>query len=860
MLLKEDFFRFAVSVFLAGAAITAFAQTEHPQTWAQDIAFLEKLPPSEVAARQSAILQIRAQVKLWIEAHPGSNIDLSELPQLPLGVDQATAQIAQLHKAVAAIVQRDPSHPFHLGVTEVEVSAALSPLSPTAESITQDEIQQHDATNVAKAIDLLPGVEIQHLANNRNETSFMIRGFSSNGQVPFYMDGIPIYVPYDGYIDLSRFVTSDIGEIQVARGFSSPLLGPNALGGTVNLVTREPSKKFEGDAAMGTSSGNGLLSSLRLGSKQTRFLAQGTLDWLQADYIPLSGNFQYPAGGYAYLTPGNSLNTAGNVPYALTDQENGSNTRDEKWSGRLGWLPHAGGEYVFSYINQKGQKGVPLYQGANSNAKFKNFWQWPYWNKDSYYFLSDTGVGERSSIKFRVFYDQFRNSINMYDNSKYDSMTSYSPSGSGSEISKYDDHTDGASTEFSSRLVKHNVVGASFFFKDDTHKSIGIYPGAAAYFTAHPTVGTAAEQYLAEYNPVQELRDQQLSTGVEDSITFNARLHATVGFSADHLDGLKADYLNSEVTSNSGKTVVTIANTELLPYECASAPANTSFSGCTAHFWNVNPQASLTYTASASDIVFVTYEDRGRFPTLKQRYSAGMGSALPNPSLATEHSQNWNFGYTRIFSTKLAFDGILFRSDLRNAIESALVPDPDYNSATDPTDANGLCPNNSSVGHCSENINIGKETHEGVEIALRSNPLSWVKLDANYTYLNRDIGNATLPAGTTLSSALVLPSGLPKNKTVGTAIFRLPYQVLGIVSARYESGVTLQDTSYASTSPLYLAHGESLATEDLGVVIPIRAKFNAQAGVRNLLDRNYYYTAGYPEEGRNWFVNLRCHF
>ena len=147
------------------------------------------------------------------------------------------------------------------------MSAALSPLSPTAESTTQEEIQLHDAVNATKALDVLPGVEIQHIAGNRNEAAFMIRGFSSNGQVPLYLDGIPIYVPYDGYIDMNRFVTSDIAEIQVARGFSSLLLGPNALGGAVNLVTREPLKKYEGDAAIGTFSGNGLLSSLRLASK-----------------------------------------------------------------------------------------------------------------------------------------------------------------------------------------------------------------------------------------------------------------------------------------------------------------------------------------------------------------------------------------------------------------------------------------------------------------------------------------------------------------------------------------------------------------------------------------------------------------
>lgn len=843
---KRSLLYFALCASMAGLTATAFAQTSHTQTWAQDIAFMEKMAPSEAAAQQSTILQIRSEVSLWLSVHPSSDIHLSAQPKLPLDAGQAAAQLQELRKVVAVIAQQDSSHPFHLGVTEVEVSTTLSPLSPTAESITQAEMQQHDAVNVTRALDLLPGVEISRIAGNRNEAAFMIRGFSSNGQVPFYLDGIPIYVPYDGYIDLNRFVTSDLAEIQVARGFSSPLLGPNALGGSVNLVTREPSKKFEGDAAMGTSSGNGPLSSLRLGTRQSRFLAQATLDWLQADYMPLSGNFKYATGGYAALTPGQTGYASGNAPYALTNHENQSYTRDEKWSGRVGWLPKAGGEYIFSYTNQKGLKGVPLYQGANANAAFRNFWKWPYWNKDSYYFLSDTGLGEKSSIKFRVFYDQFRNSIDMYDNSTYSTMNTYTKtSGSGSEISQYDDHTDGASTEFGTRLLPHNIISASFFFKDDTHNESGVYPGAAS-------LGV----YLAEYIPVKELRDQQTSVGLQDQITFTSRLHASVGFSADHLKGLKAETYNAYGKPTAG----TYANTLLLPYQCDSAPANTSFSGCTAHFWNVNPQASATYTISSSDVVFVTFEDRGRFPTLKQRYSSGMGSALPNPSLLTEHSRNWNIGYTHSFGSKLTFDGQLFRSDLRNAIEAALVPDPGFTGVA----GTGLCPTNTSGGtaglDCSQNINVGKETHQGVEIAVRSNPTSWLKLDASYSYLNREIGNTTLPVGTSLSSVLVLPTGIPRNKALGTATFRLPYQILGTVSARYEGGVTLQDTSYASTSPFYKAHGEALATADLGVKIPIRNAFDAQAGIRNLFDRNYFYTAGYPEEGRNWFLNLRYHF
>jgi iron complex outermembrane receptor protein len=846
----KHLFHFGLCAAMAASATAAFAQTGHPQTWAQDIAYMESLPPAEAAAQQSTILQIRSEVELWIKTHPGSSIQLSPQPSLPLKAEQATAQLAELQKAIAVITQQDPSHPFHLGVTEVEVSSALSPLSPTAESITQLEMQQHDATNVAKAIDLLTGVEVQHLSGNRNETSLYIHGFTGNGRVPIYLDGIPMYVPYDGYIDLNRFITSDIGEIQVARGFSSPLLGPNALGGAVNLVTREPSRKLEGDAAIGSFSGNGLLSSLRVGARQTRFLAQGTLDWLQNDYVPLSGNFAYPSGGYT------ALNTAPNVPYALTDHENQSYTRDEKWGGRIGWLPKQGGEYIFSYINQKGQKSDPLYQGANAAAAFKNFWTWPYWNKTSYYFLSETPLPAKTSIKFRVFYDQFRNSIDMWDNSQYNSMNNYNPGKNSAEISKYDDHTDGASTEVTTSKIRRNVLSASFFFKDDTHNAINIYPGVPGYYATHSTTATAAQIYLAEYNPIQNLRDQQFSTGYQDLITFSSRLHATVGFSADHLKGLKQEYLNALNQPTKG----TLAGTELIAYQCSADPTNTSYSGCTAHFWNYNPQASLTYTVSPSDVAYVTYEDRGAFPTLKQRYSSGMGSALPNPELKTEHSQNWNLGYTHTFNAKLTLDGVLYLSNLRNAIESALVPDPDYVATTDPKDLNGLCPSNNSIGFCSQNINIGKETHEGVEFRAVANPVTWFKLDTNYTYLNRTIGTQTLPTGTTLSSPLVLPTGLPKNKLIGVGLFKLPYQVLGIVTARYEGVVTLQDTTYSSSSPLYQPHGESLAAFDLAASVPFRTKLNAQVGVKNLLDRNYFYNAGYPEEGRNWFVNVRYRF
>jgi iron complex outermembrane recepter protein len=758
---------------------------------------------------------LRSSLVSFAASHPEMQIEVPESLSEKPPVEALKQQLDKLTTAVDQIIRQSPGSPFHLGTVNVVVSAEASTPALVSDSIDHTEIDQHNFLNIAKAFDYLPGVEIEHIAP-RNEAGIRVRGFTTRGQVPFYLDGIPISVPYDGYVDFNRFLTSDIAELEVTKGYSSPLLGPNALGGTINLVTNEPVKKLEGEALIGTGSGDTLLSSLRLGSRWQHFFVQGSLDRLQDDFTPLSGNFQVHQ--YAKLPD-----------ITMTDHLNHSGTVDSRYSGRVGWTPRGEDEYVFSMINQKGQKGVPLYQGPNTAAAFPRFWLWPYWDMNSYYFHSTTALGEMSSINFRGFYNQFKNAIDMFSNDTYTVINT-----SSAEHSAYDEHTDGASTQFTTRLLSRNVISGSFFFKDDTHKEQGTYPGRSPF----PLV-----------EPVLLDRDQQASIGLQDLITITSRLHATAGFSADHFDGLQGEAYNNPLTA-------------LVPFTCIASPTNKSVAGCTLHAWNYNPQASLSYQVSKSGNLFVTFADRGRFPMLKDIYSASLGSGLPNPDLKPEHSRNWNIGYSHVFPARTLVQFELFRSDLRNAIESVAVTDPGNPLAlTSSIPATALCPT-STTGFCSQDVNIGKEVHEGVELKVQSTPFSRLTVDASYSYLNRTIaydfaGDLTVNQVHTSVSVLI---PLPKNKVVGTASVRLPHQVLALISARYEGGLTLQDTTYAASSPLFFPFGESFATVDLGAIVPIYKQMTVQTGIKNLLDRNYYYVAGYPEEGRNWFLNLRYQF
>jgi len=85
------------------------------------------------------------------------------------------------------------------------------------------------------------------------------------------------------------------------------------------------------------------------------------------------------------------------------------------------------------------------------------------------------------------------------------------------------------------------------------------------------------------------------------------------------------------------------------PVSRIAAPANTSFAGCTAHVWNFNPQASLSCTVGRSGNLFLTFADRGRFPMLKDIYSASLGAGLPNPNLQPEHVFDRNYYYNAGF-------------------------------------------------------------------------------------------------------------------------------------------------------------------------------------------------------------------
>lgn len=140
------------------------------------------------------------------------------------------------------------------------------------QDITKSEIDKINSVNVATAVNALPSVTLISVGP-RNESKVFIRGFDLRS-VPVFADGIPIYIPYDGYVDLARFTNFGLSKIEVSKGYSSILYGANTIGGTINMISTKPKKKLEVELKTGAYSGKGYNASGSIGSKTKKYYFQ----------------------------------------------------------------------------------------------------------------------------------------------------------------------------------------------------------------------------------------------------------------------------------------------------------------------------------------------------------------------------------------------------------------------------------------------------------------------------------------------------------------------------------------------------------------------------------------------------------
>ena len=127
-------------------------------------------------------------------------------------------------------------------VTGTRTPKLLKDVPIVTRVITADDIQKVDATNIGELLQAeLPGIEFSYSMDQ--QVSLNMQGFGGNA-VLFLVDGERLAGETLDNIDYSRLNLDNVERIEIVKGAASSLYGSNAIGGVVNIISKESSEPW----------------------------------------------------------------------------------------------------------------------------------------------------------------------------------------------------------------------------------------------------------------------------------------------------------------------------------------------------------------------------------------------------------------------------------------------------------------------------------------------------------------------------------------------------------------------------------------------------------------------------------------
>lgn len=655
-----------------------------------------------------------------------------------------------------------PDNTFKLGTVEIIGTREPAATTHVTDVVDQATLAATHRDDLSEALDLIPGVSVQNLGQRR-ERLISVRGFSSR-QVPLFIDGIPVYVPYDGNVDLARFGVDYVSEIVVSKGLTSLLYGPNILGGAVNVVSRKPTEPFQFTGRLASEVDDKFDSIeqravVSLGGTSGRWYGYLSGSWTESDGYRLPDDFRPVAAENGGM------------------RENAESS-DSVISAKIGFAPSDAHEFALIYYRQDGDKLDPPYAGeylrtnARQDGVQVRFWTWPYWDKESVYFVARNAVGSKGTLRWRLFHDSFRNALESFDDATYTTQTRpYAFHGSN-----YDDFTTGANADFEWSWNTQHITRFATHFRRDVHR----------------------ESQTAPALPIQHLEIPTYDIAVEHEWRLNDALTLTPSYS--HM--IQPD------------ETVQVYNSGPRTY----SPVQTDRSSAD------NAQLIGTYQINGGSSLIAGISRKTRFPTIKERFSGGLGAVVPNPALDPETALHYEVGYQQRggnWNAKVA----LFQSKIEDAIQSITLPGT---ACTSPP--------------CSQLRNIGKQRNRGVELSFGVAPFAALELNGQLNYV--DVDNLTSPS--------VRPANIPRYKYLLSGDWQFLQQWRLRVDAQHEA------ERFSNSTGTRVADSFTLVNSFVRFT-PL-ASLGIEVGVRNLTDELYAYEEGFFEAGRTWLGQVDYRF
>ncbi len=413
-----------------------------------------------------------------------------------------------------------------------------------------------------------------------------------------------MYSVYNKQTDWGQFAIFDASEIQISKGYTSALYGPNTMGGAINLTTKKPTDKLEIEMKAQYSFPAQHSEYVRVGTNLGVWYAQFSFSQIMRDYYDLSNSF---------------------TPTSLQPNKHRINSHYDtrRYSAKTGFTPNSTDEYSLNFIYQTGSKGglpstANYIDYDNEDDEDKNrqnyYWDWPYYNTLILYWASTTRFFDFITLDSRVYYTTFENRV--YN------MGAWTSSGVTdvrySHTTDYEDYTIGGNVTLGFEITPQDTLKFHGSVKNDNHKSID-------YTT-----------------PYTSRIIRQISSDISDITYYGSAEYAHAFNKSIHLV-LNSSYTHNEATKAKMRDTTTY-------FYGFDDPNRNSIYG-----WGLQ---GILYIDILDNLeTYITAGRKTNMPTIKERYGLYAGQSVPNPDLQAEAAINVEAGlnYYPIDTLKLSF-------------------------------------------------------------------------------------------------------------------------------------------------------------------------------------------------------------
>lgn len=491
-----------------------------------------------------------------------------------------------------------------------EQGSAVRDIAVTNEIRTED-FEAINAESVADALTYVPGVQVTY--GRKYFPSINIRGFDQN-RILTLIDGVPYYETKYGGMDLNQIGLESVARIDVVKGAPSVLYGPNALGGVVNIITKEPTEKPHLSATVEyglDGLDDAYKASLSHGRKVGNlnyWLSYSHREWdswdLPDDFEPREG--RVTAGRKVLDT--RLIEDGG-------ERENSDYQTDNFW-GKVGFEPSEKSEIYVNFHYISSEKGdAPNLDRVNVFSDFTQFDRITAYDDWGVDLSAKHALSEKFDLQAKLYYHDHEDDYTSYSDQTYSEVVA---------VSTYKDDILGGMLLGEYRPVDWDALRFSLHYKRDAH-----------------------EQRDLESLPFAESIAYTGSAGLENEMRLlDDKLSVVVGASYDWYDVSKAD----EDIENDGNIV------------------DSGTPGTSDEF---NPMVGMTYQACDSTKLFASVAKKTRFPTLSQLYAGD----VPNLDLEAETAVNYTAGFSWRYNDLLNVEVAPFFHDISDFISRDVPPE-----------------------------------------------------------------------------------------------------------------------------------------------------------------------------------------